>query len=64
MFNPDLHFTAGTFWALTPKGNSFYARQPITRSFKDIYKEAVEEGLRVSFETAAVRNKFTAIRAL
>ncbi len=35
MFNPDLHFTVGTFWALTPKGNSFYARQPITRSFKD-----------------------------
>lgn len=53
----DLHFTDTEVVALSLRGRDFLAAANITsRRMQTLYRQAVESGLHVRFENAAVRD--------
>jgi len=60
----DLHFTDTKLFWYTGAGFVFYRDLDATvpEPTSDVYAAALEAGLTVSFETAAVRDKLTSIQ--
>ena len=53
----DLHFTDTEVVAVSPRGRAFLGVADITsRQMRNLYLAAIEAGLHVRFETAAVRD--------
>lgn len=57
----DLHFTDTTITALTHQGDMFVLHVPAVMSMQLAYRAAIDQGLHVRFETAAVRDSIAAI---
>lgn len=59
----DLHFTSIKIQVYTRKGANFMHDYPgLWLPTTNIYAAAIEAGLKVSFETAEVRDKLTSIQ--
>jgi len=58
----DLCFSEVDVTVLTLKGAEFLSLFPPLVDFVDLYVAALEVGLKVSFETIAVRDKLTLIQ--
>jgi len=58
----DLHFTDTKLFWYTGAGFVFYRDLKAPEPTPDVYAAALEAGLTVSFETAAVRDKLTSIQ--
>jgi hypothetical protein len=65
MRNPDLHFTTNGIEALTHKGTQFLVEPlgfELNYNERDLYQDATNRGLHVSFDTAETRDRLATIK--